>query len=146
MSVPRCVHGPGIEVPADLAEPIAAVLRAALTAKARNDGVPVSAELLDVVAGIEFVARASRQRRAGLVSPDKGLRLVSDPPPPLTPGTVDAVRGNIATVGPTAAARMSGCSRQAIHDRLRRGTLHGAKDHRGRWLIPVSALRDGSES
>ena len=95
---------------------------------ARSNGLEpppwLSARFQDVTA----TAKAMRPLRA---QPDAV-------PEPLRGGTMDEMDGSVGT---GAAARLAGCSRQALSKKLRAGRIPGAwRDELGRWHVPIDAL------
>jgi hypothetical protein len=143
MAVPRSVQVPCVLVGPEVAGEIAGVLRAALVARRSSDAVAISPATLDVVEGLEWLARMNRADRPSVVSD-----VVADPAPELSTGTAvvmdyGSFHGEGAEIGPAEFASLAGVSRQAILGRLKRGTLAGRQDARGRWHIAVPAV-DGS--
>lgn len=114
-----------------VAEELGPILHRAMSESVRRDGRSFSSEAWDIATSIDRLGQAQRQRREAVVS-DVVVTTVET----LSPARVDPV--NETTV--TDAASRLGCSRQAILSRLRRGTMAGRRDDRGRWWIPSDNL------
>jgi hypothetical protein len=111
--------------------PLAALLRRGATWAQRN-GIELDPALVARLRDLEVTVEMMRPLRA---QPDAV-------PGPLRAETMGEMGGcGSREVGTGAAARLAGCTRQALSKRLRAGRIPGAwRDDQGRWRIPIDAL------
>ena len=109
--------------------PLAALLRRGATWAQRN-GIELDPALVARLRDLEVTVEMMRPV----------ARATSAVPGPLRGGTVAGMDGS-REVGTGAAARLAGCSRQALSKRLRAGRIPGAwRDELGRWHVPINAV------
>jgi hypothetical protein len=118
-------------VPARVAEEIAPVLREAMESRCKRDGWKFTSAAWDVLDGLVVAGHLSRARRLL----DAGLDASRGQEHPI--GTVDPVVSASVSevVGLRAAGKILGCTPQAVHDRVTRGTLPCRRDERGHLVF-----------
>ena len=123
-------------VPARVAEEIAPVLREAMEGRCKRDGWKFTDAAWDVLDGLTVASHLSRAQRLL----DANLDASRSHEHPI--GTVDpVVSASISeVVGLRAAGKVLGCTPQAVHDRVARGTLPFRRDERGRYAFDIRNL------